>query len=83
MTEQGKRARIADRDRGEEVDQYALTEVVDEILETSNEVETEQAQDEAVQTQIEENKAEAVAEEKLTVKETSESSCFSSRKDKR
>ena len=78
----GKRARIADRDRGEEVDQYALTEVVDEILETSNEVETEQAQDEAVQTQIEENKAEAVAEEKLTVKETSESSASQAEKTK-
>ena len=74
----GKSARIADRDRGEEVDQYALTEVADEVVETSNEVEVDQAQEEVVPTG--EKQAEAVAEEKSAVEEKSESSASQAEK---
>ena len=58
----GKSARIADRDRGEEADQYALTEVV----ETPQETEAPSEVAEAV--------AEETVEEKLTVEKKSESS---------
>ena len=74
----GKSARIADRDRGEEVDQYALTEVADEVVETSNEVEVDQVQEEVVPTG--EKQAEAVAEEKSAVEEKSESSASQAEK---
>ena len=65
----GKRARIADRDRGEEVDQYELTEILEEVIKEPTEAESEKP-------------AEVVAEkapaevEKPIVKEKSESSAF-------
>ena len=55
----GKSARIADRDRGEEADQYELVEAIEEIIETP----TEEAK----------AQAEAVTEEKPTAEEKSES----------
>jgi len=60
----GKSARIADRDRGNEADQYALTEVVEEIIE-SKVAETP--------TEVTEDAVEVKAEQ-LNVDEKSESS---------
>ena len=63
----GKRARIADRDRGEEVDQYELAEILEEVIK-----EPVEAVAEATPAEAETEKPAEV--EKLIVKEKSESS---------
>ena len=59
----GKSARIADRDRGDEIDQYALTE--EEVIseESSAETETEESQDES----LKKNPDSKVKEEELKI----------------
>ena len=76
----GKSARIADRDRGDEADQYSLVEVSDQIEETQKEEKTNQITEESVKT--EENHPVSVAEEKTRVKEKSESSASDAAKTK-
>ena len=60
----GKSARIADRDRGNEADQYALTEVEDAPIETPAEVAKEVPVEVATEEILtEENKSESSASE--------------------
>ena len=47
----GKSARIADRDRGDEADQYSLVEVSDQIEETQKEEKTNPIKEESVKTE--------------------------------
>ena len=74
----GKSARIADRDRGEEADQYKLHEALDEAVKTTKEIEPNQ--DEENKEPTEEIKAETVTEKKSTVDEKSESSASEAEK---
>ena len=68
----GKRARIADSSRGEELDQYKLTESVEEKVKTLAEPSAENEQNSPEEVAIETNQK-AVAEEKPSVAEKSES----------
>ena len=78
----GKRARIADRDRGNEADQYELAEIVEEVVKAPVETPAEEAvlQEAPAEEPTEKAPAEAVAEEapaeaeKQNVEEKSESS---------
>ena len=74
----GKRARIADRDRGDEADQYSLKEVDEPTLETPASEKTEEAQEKAVLTA--ETQAETVVAEKPSVEKKSESSASKAEK---
>jgi large subunit ribosomal protein L19 len=59
----GKSARIADRDRGDEADQYALTEVVEnKVLETPTELDKDEVKEKAEQLNVDE-KSESPASE--------------------
>ena len=59
----GKSARIADRDRGDEADQYALTEVVEnKVLETPTELAKDEVKEKAEQLNVDE-KSESPASE--------------------
>ena len=90
----GKKARIADRDRGDEADQYMLADTKDETVnssETTNEKkevgETEenniQAAEETVTEEISQAKAEKeVVEENPVIEEKSESSAEEAEKTK-
>jgi large subunit ribosomal protein L19 len=68
----GKRARIADSGRKDEVDQYALSEDVEEEIKISLEpsAENEQSKSEEVVSETSQN---AVADEATTIEEKSES----------
>ena len=55
----GKSARIADRDRGNEADQYELSEILEEVIENQS----DEALVEAVTTEIAEKPAEELAEQ--------------------
>ena len=68
----GKRARIADSARGEELDQYELTESVEKKDKASTEPSAEKEQNTPEEVANETNQK-AVAEEKLSVAEKSES----------
>ena len=75
----GKRARIADRDRGDEADQYELTEVVEEVVKSPAETPAEEAilQEAPAEEPTEKAPAEA---EKQNVEEKSESSASEAEK---
>jgi len=68
----GKRARIADSGRGDEVDQYALSEIVEEAVKTSAEPSAENEQS-TPEEAVSETSQKAVAEETSSVEEKSES----------
>ena len=74
----GKKARIADRDRGQEADQYELQEVIEEKETPSNADEAKTVEETPVEIPevkiAEENSVEPKAEEKKPVEEKSESS---------
>ena len=84
----GKRARIADRDRGDEADQYELAEIVEEVVKAPVETPAEEAvlQEAPAEEPTEKAPAEAVAEEapaeaeKQNVEEKSESSASEAEK---
>ena len=70
----GKSARIADRDRGNEADQYALTDIVEEIIEnkvaeTPTEVAKEVVEEKAEQSNVDE-KSESSASEAVNTDDT-------------
>ena len=70
----GKKARIADRDRGQEADQYELEEVIEEKETPSNADEAKTLEETPEVKTAEENSVEPKAEEKKPVEEKSESS---------
>ena len=76
----GKSARIADRDRGEEADQYSLVETQDQVTEKPQLEKTDGIKEETVLT--EQSQVETIAEEKPTAKEKSESSALKAEKTK-
>ena len=71
----GKRARIADSGRGDEVDQYALSEIVEEADKTSAEPSAENEQS-TPEEAVSETSQKAVAEETSSVEEKSESTAL-------
>ncbi len=80
----GKNARIADRDRGEEIDEYSISEIADETNEI-NETNKENVSEENVQDEDKTNKPlkeAVVAEEKKSVDNKSESTASSEAKTK-
>jgi len=67
----GKSARIADRDRGDEADQYALADVVEEIIEnkvaeTPTEVAEDAAEEKAEQSSVDEKSESSASEAENT-----------------
>ena len=80
----GKKARIADRDRGQEADQYELQEVIEEKETPSNADEAKTVEETPVEIPevkiAEENSVEPKAEEKKPVEEKSESSASEAEK---
>ena len=80
----GKKARIADRDRGQEADQYELAEVIEEKETPSNADEAKTVEETPVESPevktAEENSIEPEAEEKKPVEEKSESSASEAEK---
>ena len=80
----GKKARIADRDRGQEADQYELAEVIEEKETPSNGDEAKTVEETPVESPevktAEENSIEPEAEEKKPVEEKSESSASEAEK---
>ncbi len=82
----GKKARIADRDRGQEADQYELAEVIEEKETPSNADEAKTVEETPVESPevktAEENSVEPEAEEKKPVEEKSESSASEAEKTK-
>ncbi len=80
----GKKARIADRDRGQEADQYELAEVIEEKETPSNADEAKTVEETPVESPevktAEENSVEPEAEEKKPVEEKSESSASEAEK---
>ena len=71
----GKRARIADSGRGDEADQYALSEIVEEEVKTSAEPSAENEQS-TPEEAVSETSQKAVAEETPSVEEKSESTAL-------
>ena len=80
----GKKARISDRDRGQEADQYELEEVIEKKETPSKADEVETAEETPVEIPeekaAEENSVEPKAEEKKPVEEKSESSASEAEK---
>ena len=80
----GKKARIADRDRGQEADQYELAEVIEEKETPSNADEAKTVEETPVESPevktAEENSVEPEAEDKKPVEEKSESSASEAEK---
>ena len=75
----GKRARIADSGRGDEVDQYALSETAEEEIKTSEATSTENEQSTPEEIVTEKNQK-SVAEEAPSVEEKSESTASEAEK---
>ena len=71
----GKRARIADSGRGDEADQYALSDIMEEEVETSAEPSAENEQS-TPEEAVSETSQKAVAEETPSVEEISESTAL-------
>ena len=80
----GKKARISDRDRGQEADQYELEEVIEKKETPSNTDEVKTAEETSAEIPevkaAEENSVEPKAEEKKPVEEKSESSASEAEK---
>ena len=70
----GKSARIADRDRGDEADQYELVEVVEDAVDKKVELEKKPISSSAVEKTSNEPSKEAATEKIKPVEENSESS---------
>ena len=66
----GKRARIADRDRGDEADQYELAEIIDEADEVPAEVAVEEVPAEVEKPNVEEKSESSASEAENTEDES-------------
>ena len=66
----GKRARIADRDRGDEADQYQLAEIIEEVVAVPTEAAAEEAPAEKQKLNVEEKSESSVSKAENTEDET-------------
>ncbi|SVC81600.1 uncharacterized protein METZ01_LOCUS334454, partial [marine metagenome] len=66
----GKRARIADRDRGDEADQYEMAEVIEEVVEAPEEAVAEEASAEVGKPNVEEKSESSASEAENTEDES-------------